>query len=510
MSLLIKNVRILGGKFSEAETRDVFANGDRISAIGDFGNKNADEVVDGGGSYLSPGFIDINTDSDHYLTLFDSPEQGDFLGQGVTTIVGGMCGSSLAPLIYGSLESVQKWGDVRKMNVGWHGVAEFLSALEKLRLGVNFATLVGHATIRRAIVGESLRELTKNELKVFGRTLETALEEGALGMSSGLSYVHASKTPYAEIKHLASIVNKFGGLYATHLRKNGAGLAESVDETIRLARETGARTEISHFMPLMGAEKEYGESLRKLSGLAADADIRFDVYPFSTSVLSLYTFLPSWSQSGGRSVMLASLNDEWMRKKIEKDLPELNPEDFVVGSAPGNETLIGRSLADLADIYGEASYRAALLRLMLATELRGVIFYRNINEKMTGKAIRSPRSLIASNSASFPGSGSALKPERETKTFTKFLEIAVNGKEMALADAVKKITVDAALRAGIKNRDEIKEGNFADFAVFRVAESPVGAGKTVEVEYAAVNGQLAFKKGVGLTGKRGGRVLRRA
>ncbi len=106
MTLLIKNVRIIGGAQTFPEISDVFIAGDKISAIGNFSTKTADQVIDGQGAYLSPGFIDVNTDSDHYLSLFDHPEQEDFVRQGVTTIIGGMCGSSLAPLIYGSLESV--------------------------------------------------------------------------------------------------------------------------------------------------------------------------------------------------------------------------------------------------------------------------------------------------------------------------------------------------------------------------------------------------------------------
>lgn len=177
MTLLIKNVQILGSVEKLSGTHDIFVTGDKISAIGDFGNKKADEIIDGQGAYLSPGFIDVNTDSDHYLSLLDHPQQEDFLQQGVTTIIGGMCGSSLAPLLYGSLESVQKWGDIRKVNVGWHSVAEFLTALNKLSLGVNFATLVGHSTVRRALVGDNLRDLSKNELRVLGGVLERSLQE---------------------------------------------------------------------------------------------------------------------------------------------------------------------------------------------------------------------------------------------------------------------------------------------------------------------------------------------
>ena len=159
--------------------------------------------------------------------------------------MGGMCGASLAPLLYGSLESLQKWGDTNRVNVNWHTMAEFFAVMDKRPTAVNFGTLVGHATIRRAIVGEALRELTKNELNVFMRTLEEALSEGAFGLSTGLGYVHARKTPYAELRSLAEIVKKFHGVYATHLRQESTGVKESVEETIRLARnEHGTMDEL--------------------------------------------------------------------------------------------------------------------------------------------------------------------------------------------------------------------------------------------------------------------------
>src|SRR3989338_776433 len=177
MTLLIKNVQPIGAGNKLPERTDIFISGDKISAFGNFSSKGADETIDGQGAYVSPGFIDVNTDSDHYLTLFDDPAQEDFLKQGVTTIIGGQCGSSLAPLIYGSLESIRKWTDIGKMNVNWNSAKEYLNELERRRLGVNFGTLIGHSTIRRALVGESQRTLTKNELKVFNETLKRTMGE---------------------------------------------------------------------------------------------------------------------------------------------------------------------------------------------------------------------------------------------------------------------------------------------------------------------------------------------
>src|SRR3989338_4950808 len=279
MTLLIKNVRILGGVEKYSEPKDVFVNGDKISAIGNFPDKGADQVIDGGGAYLAPGFIDVNTDSDHYVSLFDYPEQEDFIRQGVTTIIGGMCGASLAPLLYGSLESMRKWGNIDDTNVNWHTVKEFLETLDKKPLAVNFAMLVGHSTIRRALIGEQIRDLTKRELHVFGTVLLRALKEGAFGLSTGLGYVHSLQTPYQEIKFLCEIVRKQNGVYATHLRSNTSELAKSIEETIKLATDVGVRTIISHFMPIVGNEKAYEYALQKIESLPEKKRLKFDVYP---------------------------------------------------------------------------------------------------------------------------------------------------------------------------------------------------------------------------------------
>lgn len=501
----------MGGVEKYSEPKDVFVNGDKISAIGNFPDKGADQVIDGGGAYLAPGFIDANTDSDHYISLFDYPEQEDFLRQGVTTIMGGMCGASLAPLLYGSLESIQKWGDVGKVNVDWHSVQEFFAALERRPLGVNFGTLIGHSTIRRALIGGSIRELTKNELGVFGGTLRRAIEEGGMGLSTGLGYVHSYKTPYSELKFLASITKELGGVYATHLRRTDGELMESIDETIKLASDTGIKTVVSHFTPIIGAEAEYEKGLKKIEALPKEFDFHFDIYPFTTSVLALYTFLPPWVRSGGREVMLANIKDQWMKPRIVKDMSKMNPWDFTIAQAPGNDHVVGKTLHDLVDIFNIPDYREALLKLMVITELRGVAFYRNINANLITIALKSPRSLIASNAASFRETSpvKALKPERATSTFTKFLSLVETKNLMPLENAVKKITSEPARKFGLKGRGTIKEGNYADLALFSFKESRKEAVISMDCEVACVvvNGGVAFKNG-GFTGNFAGHVLR--
>ncbi len=502
MTLLIKDVQILGANRKFSGRSDIFISNDRISAIGNFPNKSAAVTLEGQGAYVSPGFIDVNTDSDHYLTLFDHPGQEDFLKQGVTTIFGGMCGSSLAPLLYGGLESVSKWGPTDQVNVNWHTMGEFLRILDRRPLGVNFGTLAGHATIRRAIVGEAQRDLTRNELGVFSRVLRTALQEGAFGLSTGLAYVHARKTPYAELRALADVVKGFGGVYATHLRDMAHGVRESVGETMKLAKETGVKTLVSHFVPVMGAGKEYEAALNDITELPPSVDLRFDLYPSQNSLLPIYTFLPIWAQNGGVATMLANVKDSWFAARVKKDMPLWNEAHFVIAQAPGNDFLTGKTLKDVREMYGMDDARDALLRLMVTMNMRGGILYRNLAKGPLPRAMANPRSFIASNAPSFDEKASAtreLKSERTTKTFPDFLALVEKERLMPLDAAIAKLTAEPARMFGLRGRGVIAEGNYADLAGFRGNE----------ILFTVVNGKVAMQNGE-CRGARAGKVLRHA
>ena len=513
MTLLIKNVQIVGGAHDKDATGDtagrgvldVFVSNAHISAIGNFPDKKADVVLDGQGAFLAPGFIDASTASDHFLTLFTDRSQEDFLRQGVTTMFGGMCGASLAPLLYGSLESIQKWGNPDGVNVNWHTMGEFLSSLEQHHPALNFGTLVGHSTVRRAIIGEALRDLTKNELGVFARTLEQALAEGAFGLSTGLGYVHARKTPYAELRMLAGIVKKYRGVYATHLRQGTRGIKGSVEETIRLARETGVSTLISHFTPVIGAESEYEEALALINDLPADVDLHFDIYPSTRSLAPIYTFLPEWSQTGGIAVMAENMKDDWLLSRIRKEIPDIDADRFTVVQAPGNEMFVGKSLREIGEIYETDDARDALLRLMQSLGLRGTVLYENLDAGLIARAIASPRSLIASNAPSVAAGARRLehaehmKSEHTTETFSAFIRMVEEGKMMPLAEAVDKITAAPAKKFGLAGRGRINEGAYADLVCFRGDE----------VKFTIVSGKVVEKESV-FQGEFAGHPLRRA
>lgn len=487
MTLLVRNVQIIGASRDFHEPMDVFIAGDRISAIGHFPNKRAVQILDGQGAYLAPGFIDVNTESDHYLTLFDHPSQDDFLKQGVTTIFGGMSGSSLAPLLYGSLESMRKWGGAdAKINVNWHSVAELLTAIDRRPFGVNFGTLVGHATVRRALIGDDLRELTKNELNVFLEILRRALREGAFGLSTGLEYVHGRNATFAELRMLAGAVRDANGVYATRLRNGARGILSSMNETFDLTKASEVRTLVNHFVPIASAGAEYTEALRRIDGLPASMDLRFDVYPFDKMLVPIYTFLPLWAQNGGTKKMLMNIADPWFLKRIVKEMEPLRPDTTFVAETPGNDFLVGRSLRDIGEIYELTDSREIMLRLMAETRLRGVILAKEIDEDLARRALADPRSLVASSAPSFgvTKGRKQMKTENSTSTFAAFLSLAEHGL-LPLGDAIRKITRDPARFFGLAGRGEIAEGNFADLVCFRNGE----------FRFTIVNGKIAVRDG---------------
>ena len=473
MTILIKNTQLLDGTDRPPVKADVLIKNDKISAIGNFPKYRADEIIDGLGAYLAPGFIDINTDSDHYLTLFSNPSQKDFLLQGVTTIIGGQCGVSLAPLIYGSLESVREWADISKINVNWHTVAEFLKVMEKRALGVNFGTFVGHTTVRQALAGETTRDLSRNELRIFNLILERALKEGAFGFSTGLGYRHSRRTSYSEIKALVGTVAKFKGIYATHLRDEKKNLLSSVNETIDVAKETGVKVLISHFRPLIGSGKDYEEALELIDKNTDKADVYFDIYPFGASTVLVSSFLPDWAQEGDKEMILKDIQTPGFKEKIIRELPRFKGEEVIIISAPGNEYLIGKTLKEFSQNRGLNIYEG-LLTLMKLTNFRAVVFYKNINSRKVINALTHSRAIVASNSASFgepEGLKKVIRPERSYKTFTKFLELAEKEKILPLETAIYKITALGGQKLlGLDRRGLIRDGWFADLVLFKDAE----------------------------------------
>lgn len=494
MTLLVKNVEIVGTGKEMPERADVFVSGDKISAIGNFSTKRADTVIDGQGAYLAPGFIDVHAESDHFLDLLTQPDQEDFLKQGVTTIVCGQGGSSLAPLLYGDLASVEDWTDPGRTNVNWHTMEEFLSFLKRKPLGVNVATLIGHATIRRAITGDHFRQLTRNELPVFGKLLSRSLREGGFGLSVDFNSIHSRHATRREIQSLMKTVAQYGGIFAAVPEQKFPGFADSVAAILGNAREIGAKLLFSDFLPPKDGEKEYGDALAFMENLSGDCECRFALSPSGMSIAPLYRFLPAWAQNGTLDAMNENLRDEWLRTRIVEDLPQIEPNDCFILWAVRNDPLVGRSLRELMELYAVRDAKQALIKLMVTTKLRALVGCRNVDETTMQNALKHSRSLIGSRGTS-PIAG---RIPDAAAPFTKFLSLIFTEKLLPLDAAIRKITAEPANFFRLAGRGEIREGNFADLTGFRNGG----------IKFVVMNGKVAVKDGV-VESAANGRVLKR-
>src|SRR3989344_5039563 len=444
--ILIKQAAIVDGSGKKPYRADILISDQKISAIGNFSNKKTETIIDAVGLTVTPGFVDVNTDSDHYLSLFIHPTQQDFLLQGVTTIIGGQCGASLAPLLYGSLQSLSRWTSTDLVNVDWHRLSEFVSVLNRLPIGVNFGTLVGHATIRHDVVGNDVRDLTQSELEIFTRVLKEALHDGGLGFSTGLGYAQESHVPYGELKQLVSVVARAKKIYATHLRDEQQHIVESVAETIQIAHETGVKTMINHLRPLRGFETKFQTAFELMEKNIANANIVVDVNPFPFSNVPIYSLLPMSLQNSDTEIMCGYLRNDQTRKEIHAALASVSLNDAVVTEARNQEALIGKTIREL-------------------------LFH--------------PRAFISSNSASMAEKKSGFTLQRSVATFPSFLELAKT-KGLPLEEAVKKITYNPAQWFNLHRRGLVKEGYYADLVFLQDG---------TRISEVIVNGQVAVRNG---------------
>jgi len=523
MDILIKNGLIIDGSGKEGERKDVWIKNGEISKIGNFKNKKAEVMIDASDSIVAPGFIDINNDSDHCLSIFTQPEQESLLKQGITTIIGGNCGSSLAPLIRGDLKSIRKWTDINQINIDWQSVAEFLDKISQKKLGVNFGTLIGHATVRRGIIGDDLRDLTEKELEQMKYVIEQGLAEGAFGVSTGLSFSHARLTPFNEILEILKIVKKYNVLYATHLRSEKENLLSAISELEDLAAHLNyqmPKIEISHLKAYRGWEEELNLSLAVIQGLKEKGvDINFDVYPYTAIAGPLYLYLPDWAIKGGLEDMMKNIKNDSSRKRIVEDLKKKKYDYsfMIVSEMPKTLAFVGKSVYELARMR-MISPEEMMMEIMRAGEGRVTVTDQCLSRMPTYWLMKNSLSIIASNGEGLNYANKKpnfLPHPRSFGAFPKFLAEVNDKKLMDWPEAIRKITLEPARKLGIKNRGMIKKGFLADLVVFNPQtinssasiESPYQ--EPVGIEFVIINGELVVNKSR-FTGIKAGKILKNA
>ncbi len=519
--IIIKNGTILDGTGDRGFVGDIGIRDREIVFVGTLKDIRAGMVIDASGLLVAPGFIDIDNHSDAYWQIFLNPDLESMVRQGVTTIVGGNCGASLAPLTDKSMiQSIQKWTDVRSFNLNWLSMREFLEEVECRDISINFATLIGHGTLRRGFVHDDARPLRSTELSGMIKMTKQSLREGSFGMSMGLAYVHGRHATEHELSLLAHAIGNYGGFCSIHLRNEGKELAQSVAEAIAVAKHSGARVHISHLKSVGHLNwKNLDRALYLLEASDSEGtNVSFDVYPYRSTSSVLYTVLPPWVTDGGKKMMFERLHSPSVRAKALSDLQEERIDySSAIISTFSHGLAVRKNVLEMANAEGKTP-EEVIFDILVASDDRAFISLNATSEQNIEKVIQHPFSIISTNgsgySAKHEATGENVHP-RCFGTFPRVLARYVREKKLlSWEEAIHKMTGKPAKVAGIPKRGTIAVGNFADIVVihpndvrdYADIESPYWY--PAGIPWVLVNGKIAVADGE-YTGMRAGDVLRR-
>ena len=514
---MIDNARIVDGTGAPAWDGWVGVRGDRISAVEPAEVLPSAEAVrrlDAGGSVLAPGFVDVHNHSD--LAPMVEPGFASTVHQGVTTVVVGNCGISPWPNA-GAAECAQMvGGDPEVLGLGWPSFGGWLDAMAACVPAVNIAALVGHGAVRADVMGFAPRPPTADELRAMRALVAEAMDQGAVGFSTGLIYVPGIFAEIEEVVALAGEAARRGGLYASHIRGEGEPLFAAVEEAIRVGREAGLPAHISHLK--CETRPMWGKAGDLLSAVHEGGDVTADQYPYTAWESVLSSLLPQWAPVE-RVAAIAAAEHELLRRAVEVGEPTFQSgvngvgwEGIVVeGSAdPGWD---GRSVAALA---AEASLEPfdMFVRLLDARGETGCIGHA-MHEDDVRAILADPEIMVASDAmAMSPGGPLGTQPvhPRNYGTFPRVVGLYVRESVLSLEAAVRKMTQLPAVRFGLEGRGTIAVGGFADLVMFDPERVLDTAGFDAPhafpdgIELVVVNGRVALDEAG--TRARAGTILR--
>ncbi len=519
--ILLQGGVVYDGRGGEPFPADVAITGERITAIGDLTGQPAGRTLNVTGLAVSPGFIDIHTHSDFSL-LLNRPMRSS-IAQGVTLEVVGNCGVSIG-LMDGSdvFAQERRWAERGGLAVDWSRLSGYLKRVEDGGLGCNVMTLAGHGTIRKAVLGYEHRAPTSSELGRMQAILARAMEDGAVGLSTGLEYLPGGYADVNEQASMVQIAREAGGFYATHIRNEGDTLVESVQEAIEVAERAQAPLQLSHHKA--EGRQNWGKVAETLPLMQAargrGLDVLTDQYPYTAFMTGLSVILfPAWANDGTTADTVARVRDSQTRARILAHINAANWDWNVlqVGVVRGRRDAQGLTFAALGAREGKSPAEAAL---DLYSEEDGYVsaVHFAMSERDVEAILRDPHTMIGSDGvANDPAS---LLAEDKTHprsygTFPRVLSRYVRDKGVvSLAEAVRRMTSLPARRLGLQDRGLLAVGNKADITVFNPAtvldnatfadphRFPSG------ITHVIVNGRLAQEGGV-QTDVLSGRVLRR-
>jgi N-acyl-D-amino-acid deacylase len=470
---------------------DIGINKNLVTKMGDLSTAAAEKTIDADGCVVCPGFIDAHSHSDTYLLL--EPSAASKVYQGITTEICGNCGASAAPLngdykmpsdwcaqLEAAQQSTEKKGrgdctadtsPAPPHALSWKTVAEYRNLYEEISPAINVALLVGHNTLHAGICGYEPRSGTPEELEQMKAALEQALDEGAIGLSSGLAYPPGSAVGRDELIELVQVVARQGGIYTTHMRSESNRLLESVDEAIDIAECCGVRLQISHLKA--SGEQNWGKldaALKKIRAAGRKINIGSDRYPYTAGSTDLDIVLPQWASYGGRDAILARIRDPEIRERLRSELtakPAGHWNNVMVGSTRF-EAFKGKYIPEIADTLSMEP-ADAVLHLIDEDDLKtGGIFF-SMSEENMWRVLAEPYVSIGSDGSMRAPWGPLSSDHPHPRAYgshTKFLRAALDGRTVPLPEAIRKMTSLPAEQFGLRKRGLLKKGCFADIVIF--------------------------------------------
>lgn len=499
----------------------------RIALIGDCSEREAHETVDCTGMALSPGFIDVHSHSDE-LWLVDGRALGK-IAQGVTTEIGGNCGTSAAPLHGDARTKKERDARTYKLDVDWTTFDEFFAAVERGGVACNVASLVGLGTTRSCVSGPSDRRLDSDELAAQTRLVREAVEHGALGVSSGLIYEPSRYADAAELTACAAVARAAGAArYVSHVRDEGDALIEAIDEALAVGAAADVAVRCSHHKA--AGRRNWGKVHRTLETIdrarARGADVAVDAYPYVASWTELATILPDAVRRGGAAATLERLRDPAvaastaMLLALARD-PATSGDGWHdilitdVGSER-NADFAGYRIDELAAHWRLSPARAAI-RLLVEEELRVDCAFFSMSEDDVATVLSADFCCIGSDASARAFEGPTARGVPHPRTYGCFPRVFgrfVRGRAVfSTEEAVRRMTSLPADLFGIADRGRIACGAWADLVVFdrdRIVDRATYERPFVPPEGLRdcfVNGTAVIRGGA-YTGARPGRVLR--